>query len=47
MQGYEGSNVVHQKKNLTPEERLETARRLRHPAGRRGRGARRLLPASR
>jgi pyruvate dehydrogenase E1 component len=31
MQGYEGSNVVHQKKNLTAEERLETARRLQIP----------------
>ena len=31
MQGYEGSNVVHQKKNLTAEERLETARRLGIP----------------
>jgi len=31
MQGYEGSNVVHQKKNLTPEERVETARRLGIP----------------
>ena len=25
MQGYEGSNVVHQKKNLNVEERVETA----------------------
>jgi pyruvate dehydrogenase E1 component len=31
MQGYEGSNVVHQKKNLNIEERLETARRLGIP----------------
>jgi pyruvate dehydrogenase E1 component len=31
MQGYEGSNVVHQKKNLTAEERQETARRLGIP----------------
>ncbi len=31
MQGYEGSNVVHQKKNLAPEERVETARRLGIP----------------
>ncbi len=31
MQGYEGSNVVHQKKNLAREERLETARRLGIP----------------
>ncbi|MEQ1801341.1 MAG: pyruvate dehydrogenase (acetyl-transferring), homodimeric type [Gammaproteobacteria bacterium] len=28
MQGYEGSNVVHQKKNLSVDERQETARRL-------------------
>ncbi|MGE5336927.1 MAG: pyruvate dehydrogenase (acetyl-transferring), homodimeric type, partial [Gemmatimonadota bacterium] len=28
MQGYEGSNVVHQKKNLSGDERVETARRL-------------------
>ncbi len=31
MQGYEGSNVVHQKKNLNVEERVETARRLGIP----------------
>jgi len=31
MQGYEGSNVVHQKKNLATEERIETARRLGIP----------------
>jgi pyruvate dehydrogenase E1 component len=31
MQGYEGSNVVHQKKNLNAEERQETARRLGIP----------------
>jgi pyruvate dehydrogenase E1 component len=31
MQGYEGSNLVHQKKNLTTEERVETARRLGIP----------------
>jgi pyruvate dehydrogenase E1 component len=31
MQGYEGSNVVHQKKNLAGEERVETARRLGIP----------------
>jgi len=31
MQGYEGSNVVHQKKNLSVEERLDTARRLGIP----------------
>jgi pyruvate dehydrogenase E1 component len=31
MQGYEGSNVVHQKKSLTAEERIETARRLGIP----------------
>ncbi len=31
MQGYEGSNVVHQKKNLALEERQETARRLGIP----------------
>jgi pyruvate dehydrogenase E1 component len=31
MQGYEGSNVVHQKKNLHAEERVETARRLGIP----------------
>ena len=31
MQGYEGSNVVHQKKNLNVEERVETARRLGVP----------------
>jgi pyruvate dehydrogenase E1 component len=31
MQGYEGSNVVHQKKNLSGEERVETARRLGIP----------------
>ncbi|MCC7259005.1 MAG: pyruvate dehydrogenase (acetyl-transferring), homodimeric type [Gammaproteobacteria bacterium] len=31
MQGYEGSNAVHQKKNLTAEERIETARRLQIP----------------
>ena len=31
MQGYEGSNVVHQKKNLTADERQETARRLGIP----------------
>ncbi|MCC5794951.1 MAG: pyruvate dehydrogenase (acetyl-transferring), homodimeric type [Chromatiales bacterium] len=31
MQGYEGSNAVHQKKNLSREERIETARRLGIP----------------
>jgi len=31
MQGYEGSNVVHQKKNLNTEERVDTARRLGIP----------------
>ena len=31
MQGYEGSNVVHQKKNLNKEERLETRSRLGIP----------------
>ncbi len=31
MQGYEGSNVVHQKKNLNVEERQETGRRLGIP----------------
>jgi pyruvate dehydrogenase E1 component len=31
MQGYEGSNVVHQKKNLSTEERVETGRRLGIP----------------
>jgi pyruvate dehydrogenase E1 component len=31
MQGYEGSNAVHQKKNLSPEERVDTARRLGIP----------------
>src|SRR5690606_10377274 len=31
MQGYEGSNVVHQKKNLGTAERVETARRLGIP----------------
>jgi len=31
MQGYEGSNVVHQKKNLSVEERQDTARRLGIP----------------
>jgi pyruvate dehydrogenase E1 component len=31
MQGYEGSNVVHQKKNLSVEERHDTARRLGIP----------------
>ena len=31
MQGYEGSNIVHQKKNLALEERQETARRLGIP----------------
>ena len=31
MQGYEGSNVVHQKKDLAVEERQETARRLGIP----------------
>ena len=31
MQGYEGSNVVHQKKNLNVEERQDTARRLGIP----------------
>jgi pyruvate dehydrogenase E1 component len=31
MQGYEGSNVVHQKKNLSSDERIETARRLGIP----------------
>ncbi|CAG0946070.1 pyruvate dehydrogenase E1 component [Gammaproteobacteria bacterium] len=31
MQGYEGSNVVHQKKNLATEERIHTARRLGIP----------------
>ena len=33
MQGYEGSNVVHQKKDLAIEERQETARRLGIPLG--------------
>jgi pyruvate dehydrogenase E1 component len=31
MQGYEGSNVVHQKKSLSGEERIDTARRLGIP----------------
>jgi pyruvate dehydrogenase E1 component len=31
MQGYEGSNLVHQKKNLNVEERLDTAKRLGIP----------------
>ena len=31
MQGYEGSNAVHQKKNLSADERVETARRLGIP----------------
>ncbi len=31
MQGYEGSNAVHQKKNLSADERLDTARRLGIP----------------
>jgi pyruvate dehydrogenase E1 component len=31
MQGYEGSNAVHQKKNLSPEERIDTAKRLGIP----------------
>jgi len=31
MQGYEGSNAVHQKKNLSAEERIDTARRLGIP----------------
>jgi pyruvate dehydrogenase E1 component len=31
MQGYEGSNAVHQKKNLNAEERIDTARRLGIP----------------
>ncbi len=31
MQGYEGSNAVHQKKNLNPDERIETASRLGIP----------------
>ncbi len=31
MQGYEGSNAVHQKKNLSADERAETARRLGIP----------------
>ncbi len=31
MQGYEGSNAVHQKKSLSAEERVETARRLGIP----------------
>jgi pyruvate dehydrogenase E1 component len=31
MQGYEGSNAVHQKKNLSREERIDTARRLGIP----------------
>ena len=31
MQGYEGSNAVHQKKNLSAEERVDTARRLGIP----------------
>ena len=31
MQGYEGSNAVHQKKNLSPDERVDTARRLGIP----------------
>ena len=31
MQGYEGSNAVHQKKNLNADERIETARRLGIP----------------
>ena len=33
MQGYEGSNAVHQKKNLSKEERLETRSRLGIPIG--------------
>ena len=33
MQGYEGSNAVHQKKNLSAEERIETAQRLGIPIG--------------
>ncbi|MBW7931058.1 MAG: pyruvate dehydrogenase (acetyl-transferring), homodimeric type [Gammaproteobacteria bacterium] len=33
MQGHEGSNAVHQKKNLAREERIETARRLGIPLG--------------
>ncbi len=31
MQGYEGSNAVHQKKNLSAEERIDTAKRLGIP----------------
>ncbi len=31
MQGYEGSNAVHQKKNLSAEERVDTAKRLGIP----------------
>jgi len=31
MQGYEGSNAVHQKKNLSADERIDTARRLGIP----------------
>ncbi|TDJ43704.1 MAG: pyruvate dehydrogenase (acetyl-transferring), homodimeric type [Gammaproteobacteria bacterium] len=31
MQGYEGSNAVHQKKNLSRDERIDTARRLGIP----------------
>ena len=31
MQGYEGSNAVHQKKNLSADERVDTARRLGIP----------------
>jgi pyruvate dehydrogenase E1 component len=31
MQGYEGSNAVHQKKNLSREERIDTAKRLGIP----------------
>jgi len=31
MQGYEGSNAVHQKKNLNADERIDTARRLGIP----------------
>jgi pyruvate dehydrogenase E1 component len=31
MQGYEGSNAVHQKKNLSRDERIDTARRLNIP----------------
>ncbi len=31
MQGYEGSNAVHQKKNLSTDERIDTARRLGIP----------------